>query len=342
MQKTLIIGDIHGCHSELMELCDRAAIGDADLVVSVGDLVDRGPDPGAVIDFFRARQNAVVICGNHERKHVRGVFSYSQQVTREQLGPGRYADDVRWMASLPYHWERPDVRVVHFGLYPGVPLADVPEEVRAGTTAGEERLAKRTGGRNWYDLYEDETPVVFGHRVVGPEPLVVRDRVFGIDTGACHGMRLTGVVLPERRFVSVPAREDHWARVRTQWQGAVRRALPWSTMTFEQIDKKLRGLRDSELGGAGLAHVAAWAAGLRGAIPDLRARLDAEVARVVETAGDDGFGRAAAAHPAAGWLQRRRAGRLSDGHLGCASPAQLVALGAALGVTLPGAPDPSP
>ncbi len=337
MQKTIIIGDIHGCHSELMELCDRAAITDDDLVVSVGDLVDRGPDPGAVIDFFRARKNAVVVCGNHERKHVRGIFSYSQQVTREQLGPRRYADDVRWMASLPYHWERPDVRVVHFGIYPGVPLADVPEEVRAGTTAGEERLRKRYGTRDWYDLYRDDTPIVFGHRVVGPEPLVVRDRVFGVDTGACHGMRLTGLVLPDRRFVSVPAREDHWRRVRAQWKGAVRRALPWSTMTFDQIDKKLRGLRDTEIGGEGLTHVAAWAEDLRAAIPAVRERLDAEVARLVAEAGDD-FGRAAAAHPAASWLQRRRAGRLSDGHLGCPSPAQLVALAHALGITLPASP----
>ncbi len=53
------------------------------------------------------------------------MLSYSQQVTREQLGDG-YDDAVRWMATLPYHWERPDVRVVHYGLLAyGVPLADV-------------------------------------------------------------------------------------------------------------------------------------------------------------------------------------------------------------------------
>ena len=336
MQKTFIIGDIHGCHRELMDLLDRAGIGDDDLVVSVGDVVDRGPEPGAVIDFFRARKNAVVLCGNHERKHVRGVFSYSQQVTREQLGPDRYAGDVRWMASLPYHWERPDVRVVHFGLYPGVPLADVPEEVRAGTTAGEGRLKERFGDRAWWDHYTDDTPVVFGHAVF-EEPLIVRDRVFGIDTGACHGMRLTGLLLPERRLVSVPAREDHWARVRKQWQVPVLRTLPWATMTFEQIDKKLRSLRGPELSDEMLARVADWAAGLRGAIPELRERLDGELARLDREAGQDA-GRAAAAHPAASWLLRRRAGKLSSDHLGCASPEQLLALARALGVSLPPAP----
>ena len=124
MQKTLIIGDIHGCHAELLELLAKAGIGDEDLVVSVGDLVDRGPEPGEVVDWFRARENSVVICGNHERKHVRGVLSYSQQITRLQIG-ARYEEQVRWMAGLPYHWEREDVRVVHWGLFPGVPLAEL-------------------------------------------------------------------------------------------------------------------------------------------------------------------------------------------------------------------------
>lgn len=333
MQSTLIIGDIHGCHAELLDLLDHAGIGDDDLVVSVGDLVDRGPDPGPVVELFRARANAVALCGNHERKHVRGVLSYSQQVTQLQLGE-RYAEQVRWMATLPYHWERDDVRVVHWGLYPGVPLDEVPEDVRAGTTSGDARLKERYGDRPWYEFYEDDKPVVFGHAVVGPEPLVLRDRIFGLDTGVCHGMRLTGLLLPQFRIVSVPARADHWARVRNEWQAPVLRTLPWASMTFEQIDKKVRSLRDPELDGAVLDQVHAWVGTLRGALPRLRERLDAEVARLGETAGEE-FGRAAAAHPAGSWLLRRRAGKLSPEHLGCASPQQVLTLAAALGIELP-------
>ena len=47
MRNTFIIGDIHGCYTELLDLLDKAGVGDDDLVVSVGDLVDRGPEPGA-------------------------------------------------------------------------------------------------------------------------------------------------------------------------------------------------------------------------------------------------------------------------------------------------------
>lgn len=329
---TLIIGDIHGCHAELLDLLDRAAIGDDDLVVSVGDLVDRGPEPGAVVDFFRARERSVVLCGNHERKHVRGVLSYSQQVTKCQLGD-RYDDRVQWMAGLPYHWERDDVRVVHWGLYPGVPLDEVPEDVRAGTASGDAKLRERFGDRPWYDFYEDDKPVAFGHAVVGAEPLVIRDRIFGLDTGACHGQRLTGLLLPELRLVSVPARADHWARVRNEWQAPVLRTLAWPTMTFEQIEKKIRSLRDPELDEAVLGRIGAWAAQLRGAIPQVRACLDAEVARIAEEAGPE-FGRVAAQHPAGSWLIRRHSGKLSPEHLGCATPQQLLTLAAGVGVEL--------
>jgi serine/threonine protein phosphatase 1 len=331
----LIIGDIHACHAELLALLDRAGCSDDEVIVSVGDLVDRGPEPGAVLDFFRARPNRLAICGNHERKHIRNVLSYSQQVTREQLGE-RYADDVAWMAKLPYHLETDDVRIVHFGHFPGVALDEVPEDVRAGTTSGEGRLRERYGDRPWWELYDDAVPIVFGHAVFTPEPLVVRDRVFGIDTGACHGHRLTGLLVPQMRLVSVPAREDHWKRMRTAWQAPVLRRLPWATMTFEQIDRKLRSLRDPELGDDVLARVAAWATSLRAALPALRERLETTAAEIAASSDDPG--RAAAAHPAGFWLNRWRQGRLSPTHLGCAAPRDVVALAAALGMTLPAEP----
>jgi serine/threonine protein phosphatase 1 len=309
-----------------------AGVGDGEVVVSVGDLVDRGPDPGAVVDFFRQRPNAIALRGNHERKHVRGVLSYGQQVTRAQLG-ARYADDVAWMATLPYHLETDDVRAVHFGHFPGVPLAEVPEEVRAGTTSGEGRLRERFGDQPWWAHYADPTPIAFGHAVIGPEPLVLDDRIFGLDTGACHGMALTGVRLPERRIFSVPAFADHWATVKHQWQPAVMRELPWATMTFEQIERKLRTLRDPELGDAVLAQVGAWKAARWRCCP-MRVRLAAEVDRLAAEAGDD-FGRAAG-HPAHSWLQLAHRPAVAE-PLGCVAR-DVVALGSALGVELPAAP----
>jgi serine/threonine protein phosphatase 1 len=44
MQKTLVIGDIHGCSIELQALLDKAGLGDGDAVIGIGDIVDRGPE----------------------------------------------------------------------------------------------------------------------------------------------------------------------------------------------------------------------------------------------------------------------------------------------------------
>jgi serine/threonine protein phosphatase 1 len=343
MSRTIVIGDIHGCFVELMDLFDRVGLGDDDTVVSVGDLVDRGPDTASVVGWFRARPGAVVVCGNHERKHVRGTLSYSQQIARLQLGPG-YADAVAWMGRLPYHHETPEAIVVHAALIPGVPLAETPEDVLCGSAAGERKLEALLGGRRWHEVYEGDEPVVFGHHVVGPEPLVVRDRVYGIDTGACHGLRLTALVLPSFELVSVPARADHWPQVMRAWQVPVLRERDWASMPFEQIERKARELaREGEEGDVVQARqyldgVLAWAAAVRAEIPALTERVDAEIARLREAHGPDAdaFGRAAAAHPAGSTLLRRAAGKLGASSLGCARPADVLALAERLGVALAG------
>ena len=41
--RTIVVGDIHGCYDELMELIEKVNLGDDDRVVSVGDLITKGP-----------------------------------------------------------------------------------------------------------------------------------------------------------------------------------------------------------------------------------------------------------------------------------------------------------
>jgi serine/threonine protein phosphatase 1 len=339
--RTIIIGDIHACWDELRDLFDRVALAADDVVVSVGDLVDRGPAPLEVVDWFRARPGAVVVCGNHERKHVRRTMSFGQEITRVQFAE-RYDEAVTWMGTLPYFWETDDVLVVHAALHPGVPVAETPEDVLSGTTSGSERLEKQLGGRWWHELYEGPKPVVFGHHVVGPEPLVREGLVYGIDTGACHGMRLTALVLPSFELVSVAARANHWRATKHRWQVPVLQQRPWHTMDFEQLDRKATDLsREAEAGAvAYLAGVRAWSERVRAAIPALATAADAAIARLAEAHGEAGFSRAAAAHPAGSTLIRRRMGRLSTERLGCSNADAVFSLASRLGVTLDVPPAP--
>jgi serine/threonine protein phosphatase 1 len=103
--KTLVIGDIHGCHIELQALLDKAGLGDGDTLLAVGDIVDRGPETPQVLDFFRDTPRTLTLLGNHERKHVRAArgetqLSVSQRISQMQLADA-YPGAVAWMSALP-------------------------------------------------------------------------------------------------------------------------------------------------------------------------------------------------------------------------------------------------
>jgi serine/threonine protein phosphatase 1 len=335
MRRTLIIGDIHGCYAELLELFDRAALGADDLVVSVGDLVDRGPQPAEVVRWFRDRAGAVVLMGNHERKHVRGVFSYAQEITRLQLA-GDYDDAVRWMGSLPYSYENEAVRVVHAALVPGRPLAEQPEEILCGSTSGEAMLRAAVPEGWWHETYDDPKPVVFGHHVVGPEPLVREGRVYGIDTGACHGMALTALSVPDFRLHSVAARADHWAAAKRAWQVPVLRARPWATMIWADIDQAIAD-RSRHANADVIAYldaVRAWSAEVAALTPTLLSRVATLVEQLRAEHGEAGFAAAATAHPAKPLLFQHARGRLDQAAIAprCTTPARTLDLAASLGL----------
>lgn len=68
-ERLIAIGDIHGCSVALRTLIDAVDPGPNDIVVTLGDYVDRGPDSRGVIDELIAlgqRTQLVPLLGNHE------------------------------------------------------------------------------------------------------------------------------------------------------------------------------------------------------------------------------------------------------------------------------------
>lgn len=73
MSRVVAIGDIHGHARALDALLDVAAVTDYDLVVFLGDYVDRGPDSAGVLERVVARVRrapTVALFGNHEEMMV--------------------------------------------------------------------------------------------------------------------------------------------------------------------------------------------------------------------------------------------------------------------------------
>lgn len=241
MINTLVIGDIHGCYAELQELLDQADLNSEDMIIALGDIVDRSPETPEVVEFFRSHLHARSLLGNHERKHIRAARgelqpALSQRISKLQLGEG-YSGTLIWLETFPLFMELPDAVLVHGYLEPGVALEAQRERVLCGMMGGDHYL-QTNYDRPWYELWDGGKPVIVDHldHLRMGEPFVYQDRVFGLDTSCVHGGRLTGLVLPEFRFVSVPSRGDHWTVLRQHYRIArtARARTPKARIDFAQ------------------------------------------------------------------------------------------------------------
>lgn len=68
--RDLIVGDVHGCFTKLRQALDAINFDeDRDRLISVGDLVDRGPESHQVLDWL-AKPWLHAVMGNHEQMAI--------------------------------------------------------------------------------------------------------------------------------------------------------------------------------------------------------------------------------------------------------------------------------
>lgn len=216
--KTLVIGDIHGCYNELQQLLDLAGPTADDRIICIGDMVDRGPNPTEVVDFFINTPNATSLMGNREDKHVRahdGQVEYigARELTRLVMAEDDYERAIAYMRTLPLYLDLPDAILAHGYYEPSLPPDQQDRNVLLGHPEGEETLQSYDP---WYEYYDQDKPLIIGHREY---PFLCYDnRVWAIDTRCAYGGKLTGVMLPNFDVYTIPARADHWAAIRAQYE----------------------------------------------------------------------------------------------------------------------------
>jgi len=235
-----IIGDIHGCHRELVELLAQLGyeIGPDGSTATpppgrralfLGDLVDRGPAIPAVLRLVMgmvADGTALCIPGNHEVKLLRALNG--KNVTKTH----GLAQSLEQLAAEPPEFSQRvaqfiDALIGHYVLDEGqlvVAHAGLPEKLQ-GRASGQVRAVALYGDTSgetddyglpvrypWAEEYRGQAMVVYGHTPV-PEAVWV-NKTICIDTGCVFGGRLTALRYPERELVSVPAHEVYYEPVR--------------------------------------------------------------------------------------------------------------------------------
>lgn len=205
------VGDIHGCYDKLRLLMDKIGLDpEKDLLLFIGDYVDRGEKSVEVMEFLIGLKNQVknliFLKGNHEdmlENYLSGHDRFTYLMNGGQLTLDGYLnrrrpgdphpipkEHIDFLKSLTLYYETDRYIFVHAGIRKKIPL----------------------DRQDTYDLlwirsefiksdYDFGKQVVFGHTPFS-KPLVQSNKI-GIDTGAVYGNKLTCVKLPDMEFIQV-------------------------------------------------------------------------------------------------------------------------------------------
>ncbi len=220
-----VIGDIHGCPEELSAMLsclkDIEHLSESDLVVFVGDYIDRGPDSKKVVDilleFKKDNPSAIFLRGNHEDMLIdflgigegaQGEYyidnggdqlclSYgielSGEVTeiREALSLAMPDSHKQFFGSLVSYVITPEYVFVHAGLNP---LRDLKHQFEHELFWIRDEFV--------LNLHYFKKLVIFGHTPF-EEVLFHLPYKIGVDTGLVFGNKLSCIELKNKRIFEV-------------------------------------------------------------------------------------------------------------------------------------------
>jgi protein phosphatase len=233
-----IIGDVHGCLDELLEL--MALLGyqversyqkfavtapHGRMLAFVGDLVDRGPFTTEVLRLVMTMVcagQALCVPGNHEDKLARALRGKEVKINRglaqslEQLACESVAfcnHVATFLDGLVSHYVLDDGKLViaHAGMkesMQGRESNQVREFALYGETTGKTDEFGMLVRYNWAVDYHAKARVVYGHTPV-PEAVWLNNTI-NIDTGCVYGGQLTALRYPEFEIFSVPAKTTYY------------------------------------------------------------------------------------------------------------------------------------
>jgi hypothetical protein len=250
--RTIVVGDLHGCIDELYELLNDVGFNPGmDRLISVGDVLDRGPNPIGVLRLFQGL-GAEVVRGNHEDKYLR----YWKHLKKPKKYPKPHMtarhmamfkqltfEDFEFMETWPtmidlgkFDHVHGRFVVVHAGMEPALPVKDQNPKHLMNTrwvdSAGHflacepGTLEKPEGGIRWTAKWLRKENVIYGHSVRSLEDVVIEQvqmksksnadvcgTTYGLDTGCVYGGRLSALILPDMKVVQVQAQKQYVAPI---------------------------------------------------------------------------------------------------------------------------------
>lgn len=213
----IIVGDLHGCFDELIELLHKLDFDDEkDCLISCGDLVDRGPKVVELLAYLRSLPRFLAVKGNHEDKFIRWSKGNPIKVSDglqktiddfQEKAPNAVQAVAQFFRELPYILKTPAGYVVHAGFDPSRSV----EEQRKSDCLYTRHIggadAHDPAGEFWFKLWKGP-PVFFGHIVLSPEEAPTGP-TYGLDGGCVFGGELRAWDSRDGKVHSVQAKQSY-------------------------------------------------------------------------------------------------------------------------------------
>lgn len=209
MSNIIVFGDIHGCLDEWRTLIEKIGPSPKDILISVGDLICKGPETRKTLDFAKSLPNLQCLVGNHELHFLKawrsGQFdTLSKDYQKRALSEfGKDLDRyMKWIDTWPYYLDLPECLVVHAGIRAEIALENQKKSELCN-------LRQLEDGTPWYEKYTGKKPIAYGHWA--RQGLTVRKNTIGLDSGCVYGKQLSAVIFPKKKIVQVQAKKIYQA-----------------------------------------------------------------------------------------------------------------------------------
>ena len=142
--RIFVVGDVHGHLATFRALLHRLKLKPEDRVICLGDMIDRGPSSAALVALLRTHPQLICIKGNHEQMAIQcvqpdgtfeawqpwmkrgGKSTYGSYIVQAEgdLWEAKRAmlNDFMWLDTLPTQIVLDEIRLVHAGYDPRMPL----------------------------------------------------------------------------------------------------------------------------------------------------------------------------------------------------------------------------
>lgn len=239
-----IIGDIHGCYTELLQLLEKLGYEENEQglythplgrkLLSLGDIMSRGPRSLETLLFFKNHVNnnlAYMIDSNHGWKIYRWLkgnqvtLQHGDELTAKEINQwlATYSEEeqkrlkdefIQFLGDAPAHYIIEDKGVpmlvcTHAGIkdeYIGKKSQQISDYCRYGESSSRMKDGIPIRGE-WYHHHTGHMTIIWGHDP-RPYPTTINSTI-NIDQGVVFGGKLTAYRYPEKSFVAVDALKNY-------------------------------------------------------------------------------------------------------------------------------------